>query len=184
MDPAGETAVDHQRLIEIANATVYGMVSTSARTNLTEQIASGTVEEYLEAIASGEEIHNPYAWVQIRARWRTIDAMRKWQRRKLRTRAIDDPNTQFYMENLGAELGRAIAEAGDDPARVVEAAEWVRELIETTFPDDSTNRRLAIACLVEGAKPREVADEFDMDAKVISNRLGRIRTKLIDELPA
>ena len=59
----------------------------------------------------------------------------------------------------------------------------MRELIDAAFPEVSTNRRLAVACLVEGAKPREVADEFGMKAKVIGNRLVRIRAKLLDKLP-
>ena len=129
MDPAAETPVDHLGLFEIAHAAAYEMVSPSARTNLTEQIASDTVEQYLQAVASGEKIHNPYAWVQIRARWRTIDAMRGWQRRKERTRSLDaEPGKDHgdgYISMLSRSLRRAIDRPDDDPARIVTEREWL-----------------------------------------------------------
>jgi DNA-directed RNA polymerase specialized sigma24 family protein len=183
----GYADVDHDGLFGIAYAAVYELVSPSARSNLTEQIAADTIEQYLKAVDSGEEIHNPHAWVQIRARWRALDAMRQWKRRKERTRSLDeerqDDGQPAYLSMLSRSLRNAIRREDGDPASIVVEREWIRGLIEATFPDDPTNRRLAIACLVEGAKPREVAEDFDMDAKVISNRLGRIRAKLLDELP-
>jgi DNA-directed RNA polymerase specialized sigma24 family protein len=184
MDQPDETLVDYQRLSGIAYGTVFDLISTSARFNVADQIAADTVEQYLEAVAGGKEIHNPYAWVKIRAGWRAIDEMRRWERRKKRTRAIDghQPNDQDFGDTLDYAVTITTGQDGDDPARIVEAQEWVRELIDAAYPDDSTNRRLAVACLAEGARPRDVAEDFDMDAKVIGNRLVRIRAKLVGVL--
>jgi DNA-directed RNA polymerase specialized sigma24 family protein len=187
MDHLFDKTVDYRRVSEIAYATVNQYVSESFRMNLAEQVAADTVEQYLKAVEAGEKIHNPYAWVQIRARWRAIDAMRRWQRYKQRTiwfdiRQLGEPEAEGRAE---ATFDFAIQTAREhgDPSHVVEAQQAVRELIDAAFPEDSTNRRLAVACLVEGAKPREVADEFGMKPKVIGNRLVRIRAKLLDKLP-
>ena len=71
-----------------------------------------------------------------------------------------------------------------DPGDVVVLREWIAELIEIAYPDDTTNRDIAIACLVEGSRPRDIADDFGMSAKVIGNRLVRIRQTLRATLPA
>ena len=113
--------------------------------------------------------------------------MRKWQWEKKRTRAYPaaevDHDADTHVAGLEAAIRSASGEDGRTPSSIVASREWIRELIYGAYPEDTVNRQLAIACLVEGAKPREVADDFDMDAKVIGNRLVRIRGKLLAELP-
>jgi DNA-directed RNA polymerase specialized sigma24 family protein len=188
MASSTDTPVDYRKLLEIAEAAVSRMISPSAWGNLRGQIAADAVEEYLNAVEAGKRIHNPYAWVQICARWRTIDAMKKWERDKIRNDPFPDDEAGGSDEKFAAILSDAVRQAVggdyDDPAFVVAAREWIHDLVDATFPDDEINQRLAIAGLVEGAKPRELTDEFDMDAKVISNRLGRIKAKLLKQFEA
>ena len=178
---------EYHRLLGVTRAAVYDEISPSAAPNVGDEIVAATIEQYLEAIKAGEEIHNPFAWVPQRARWRAKDQMRKWDREKKRARAFNADEGDEQTDALIAEIAHAIRSAsGEDgrtPATLVASREWIRELIYGAFPADSTNRQLAIACLVEGAKPREVAEEFDMNAKVIGNRLVRIRAKLLAQLP-
>jgi DNA-directed RNA polymerase specialized sigma24 family protein len=188
MDARPNSTVDYERLFQIAYRTAFSLISTSARYNVADQIAGDTLEEYLRADAAGEEIRNPYGWIRVRAGWRALDEARRWQRRKLRTRPMqpfeaDEGEDREFADLLEWVVGSS-GERFDfgDPEVFVVGKEWVRELIEAAYPEDSTNRRLAIACLVEGARPREVADEFGMDAKVIGNRLVRIRAKLREVL--
>lgn len=177
---------EYRRLLGVTRAAVYDELPPSAAPNIGDQIVSETIEQYLQALQAGKEIRNPFAWVPQRARWRAMDQKRKWTREKKRTRAYNADERDEHTDALLAEIGQAIRSAGgeDDrtPSSLVASREWVRELIYGAYPTDTTNRQLAIACLVEGAKPREVAEEFDMDAKVIGNRLVRIRAKLLAQL--
>ncbi len=177
---------DYQRLIGVATAAVYEKISPSAVANVADQIVSDTIEQYLQAVDAGKEIHNPFAWVQQRARWRAIDQMRQWQREKNRTRFYDaeegDEQANAQVTAITGSIRHAAGEHGQTPSTIVTSREWIRELIYGAYPTDTVNRQLAVACLVEGAKPREVTDEFDMSAKVIGNRLVRIRSALLEQL--
>jgi DNA-directed RNA polymerase specialized sigma24 family protein len=186
MDTSDLPPVDYHELFRIAEAAAYEIVSPSARSNVIDQIAADALEQYVEAIDAGVEIRNPYGWVATTARRRALDTIRKWERIKKATKRLDpDPAVQeYYMNAVSLRLHAALDENAADPADIVAEREWIAELIQIAYPDDPVNRDIAIACLVEGSKPRDIADDLGMSAKVVGNRLVRIRERLRETLPA
>ena len=186
MEPSFQEPVDYGALFGIAEAAAYEIVSPSARSNLIDQIAADSVEQYVRAVGAGEEIENPYGWIKTTARRRAIDSIRKWERDKKATRALDVDHRMddYYMNTISQRLLDVIDGGEDNPGEIVVERAWIAELIQIAYPDDKTNRDIAIACLVEGSKPRDIADDFGMSAKVIGNRLVRIRERLRSTLPA
>ena len=186
MEASYREPVDYNTLFRIAEAAAYEIVSPSARSNLIDQISADAVEQYVRAVAAGDEIENPYGWIKTTARRRAIDSIRKWERDKKATRALDiDPRMDdYYMNTISRRLLDVIDGGEDNPGEVVVERAWIAELIQIAYPDDTTNRDIAIACLVEGSRPRDIADDFGMSAKVIGNRLVRIRQRLRATLPA
>lgn len=179
--------VDLAKLLRIAEATVFETVSPSAKSNLTDQIAADAVEQYLLAVDAGQEIRNPYGWIKVTARRRALDAVDAWERHKKATIAVDDESsgTNDYVSfAIRSSVLRAIESDNADPGSLVVEREWLREVISRAYPDSRQNREIAIACLVEGARPREVATEFGMTPKALGNRLVRIRQRLRDEVGA
>ncbi len=186
MDTTDLPPVDYHELLRIAEAAAYEIVSPSARSNVIDQIAADALEQYVEAVKSGVEIRNPHGWVATTARRRALDTIKKWERVKKATKRLDaEPEIHdYYMNEIALRLHAALDENAADPADIVAEREWIAELIQIAYPDDPVNRDIAIACLVEGSKPRDVADDFGMSAKVVGNRLVRIRKQLRDTLPA
>ncbi len=186
MDTSAQTPVDYEALLRIANAAAYEIVSPSARSNLIDQIGATAVEQYVKTINAGIEIRNPYGWIKAAARKRAIDAIRKWEREKKATRALDaDPDIDdYYMNTISLRLLEVLDGGEDNPADIVVVRSWIAELIDIAYPDDPVNHDIAVACLVEGSRPRDIADDFEMPAKVIGNRLVRIRQRLRETLPA
>jgi DNA-directed RNA polymerase specialized sigma24 family protein len=186
VDASDQTPVDYEALLRIAEAAAYEIVSPSARSNLIDQIAADALEQYVEEVNSGTEIQNPHGWVATTARRRALDTIKKWERIKKATRRLDaEPEIDdYYMNEISLRLDQALDKHVTDPASIVVEREWITELIEITYPDDAVNRDIAVACLVEGSRPRDIADDFGMSAKVIGNRLVRIRERLRDTLPA
>ena len=186
MTSPDQDLVDYEALLRIAEAAAYEIVSPSARSNLIDQIAADALEQYWEAVNSGVDIRNSHGWVATTARRRALDTIRKWERIKIATRRLDaEPEIDdYYMKEISRRLNQALNEHVADPASIVVEREWISELIEIAYPDDALNRDIAIACLVEGSRPRDVAEDFGMSAKVIGNRLVRIRERLRETLPA
>ncbi len=176
------TTTDYPALLGIARATVFEISSPSARSNLTDAIAAQAVEQYVEAVARGEDIHNPHGWVTVAARCRALDAMQKWAKEKKRNHRVDvdDWATQAYMVDASQRLIRHVHGAGDAFDGIATAL-WVSELINSTFPD-SVNRDIATRCIVGGEKVGAVAEDLGMDAPAVSNRVSRIKARLKSEI--
>ena len=183
MQTPDNTRVDYEKLLAIANAAVFEMVSPSAKSNLTDDIAAKAVEQYLAAVAAGQQIENPYGWIQVTARRRAIDSVRKWERHKIDTVRIGTRETGgLYVGSVTQQMSSALEGDFGDPAQAVVAREWIADLIDTVFPDDEVNRRIAMACVVGEARPRDLVDELGLTNKVIGNRLVRIRERLREEV--
>ena len=164
-DGGATSGVDHAELLRIAEGTVYEIMSPSARSHLTEQVAADAIEQYLRAVANGQEIHNPNGWIKVTAQRRAIDAARVWQRRKKADVAIHDDErwaVDEFARSVRDVVSRALDPGAEDPAEFVVEREWLAALIEEAYPDDDANRAIAVACLVEGSRPRDVAEIFGM----------------------
>ena len=183
MQTPDDTAVDYEKLLAIANAAVFEMVSPSAKSNLTDEIAAKAVEQYLAAVSAGQQIENPYGWIQVTARRRAIDAVRKWERHKIDTVRLDArEDGELYVGTVTRLMRSGLEGDFGDPAQAVVAREWVVHLIDTVFPDDEVNRHIAMACVVGKARPRDLVDELGLPNKVIGNRLVRIRERLREQV--
>ncbi len=177
-----ETTTDYSALLGIATAAVFEISSPSARSNITDAIASRAVEQYLETVERGNEIRNPHGWIQVTARKRAIDAMLKWSREKKRTHRvdIDDRAPQMFMVDASNRLVRYV-DTGNDDFSDVNTGLWISELIESAI-SDPVNREIAVRCLVGGEKPGDVASDLSLDAPVVSSRIARIKARLKKEI--
>jgi len=187
---------DYGHLLAIARREVFLIVSQSARSNVTDDVAQQAIIEYL-GVAKRQKVNAPEAMVRVIARRRALNAMAKWTREKqqknearqkgretaegAREDEDRDGDGGAYFRALAHELARTIEGNSPSEARALEAEIWVRELFDELL-SDPMDRDIAWWNLIDHEPPRVIAERIHRTAKTVSNRLAKIRQILADAL--
>jgi RNA polymerase sigma-70 factor (ECF subfamily) len=130
--------------------------------------AGATLHDAQEAVdASMEEIHGRWTNIQ-HPRAYAHQAVRS-NLKKLKGRGLD------RIRRRQIECGEGVWEEGKDARLTVwEDTQWVRQLLESLPP----SQREAMAFVVDGLKPGEVADVLGITPEAARNRLFAARARL------
>lgn len=183
------TTPDYEEMLELATREILGVVSPSARSNVTDDVASTAVMELFDRIQRGDKIDNPAGYVRWVAHKRAIDAMRKWRKDRQRLarfdQAPDDAMSAVFYEGYGERLDQAIdhlVESQRTSDQVVSAEE--RRGVEVLLEDLFAGEKLTIARrhFIHGDAPADIAARVGKAEQTVKNALVAMRKRLREEL--